>query len=134
MDDVADGDDRFRVLADNVDPGMLTRTERLFGVTGWRGLVRLGDVALKGGKRMSAKGDGIAGISLDRFSGAVLDDRLFFGDAWTGLTLTFTIGLEPNRHSGERDEALFDALIAEIQGEGMQLGHGTNRGFGWFEL
>ena len=132
-DDVADADDRFRVLADNADPRMLTRTERLFGVTGWRGLICLGDVALEGGERMSAKGDGIAGTSLDRFSGAVLDDRLFFGDAWTGLTLTFTLGLDLDRYRGEEDEALFDALVAEIQDEGLQLGHGTNRGFGWFD-
>ena len=108
----------------------LTRTERLFGVAGWRGLVRLGNVALSGGERMSRQGTGIA---LDRFSGAVLDGKLFFSDAWTGLTLTFTLGLDPDRPRGEEDEVLLDVLVAEIQEEGLQLGHGTNRGFGWFD-
>ena len=132
-DATADGDDRFRVLSDRKCPAALTRTERLFGVSGWRGLVRLSDVALRGGQRMSAQGDGIAGIALDRFSGAVLDGKLFFSDAWTGLTLTFTLGLDSSRYLEAQDQALFDALVVDIRLEGLQLGHGTNRGFGWFD-
>ena len=133
-DATADGDDRFRVLSDREGPEALTRTERLFGVSGWRGLVRLSDMALSGGLRMSADGQGIAGIAIDRLSGAVLDGKLFFGDAWTGVTLTFTLGLDPSRCLDAGDQALFAALVAEIQLEGLQVGHGTNRGFGWFDL
>lgn len=132
-DATADGDDRFRVLSEREEPEALTRTERLFGVSGWRGLVCLSDVALSGGQRMSARGEGIAGIALDRFSGAVLDGKLFFADAWTGMTLTFTLGLDQSRCLDAGDQALFHALVAEIRLEGLQLGHGTNRGFGWFD-
>ena len=132
-DSIRDCDERLRVLRDREDPTTLTRTERLFGVTGWRGLVRLGEVTLCGGKRRSEHGDGMAGIALDRFSGAVLDGKLFFSDAWTGLTLTFTLGLDPDRPVQKEDKALFDELVAEIRAEGLQLGHGTNRGFGWFD-
>ena len=133
-DDVADGDCRFRVFEDREAPSALTRTERLFGVAGWRGLVCLRDVQLGGGKRMSTNGQEIAGIALDRFSGAVLDGRLFFADAWTGLTLTFSLDLDYSRFSHPEDAALFRKLVSEIRHDGLQLGHGTNRGFGWFDF
>ncbi len=132
-DSIADCDCRFRVLEDREGPLALTRTERLFGVAGWRGLVRLRDVQLCDGKRMSTNGQRIAGIALDRFSGAVLDGRLFFADAWTGLTLTFSLDLNESRPLFPADKALFGELVREIRQEGLQLGHGTNRGFGWFD-
>lgn len=137
----SDKDDPFRRALQRMEnPSTLSRTERLFGVAGWRGLVRLEGVRLTGGERLRAEDnaaggrEGMAGINIDRFSGAVLDTGPFFADAWTGVTLTFSIRLERRGAWPSPDDwTLFRELLEEVRADGLLLGHGVNRGFGWFE-
>ena len=144
IDRIGDGgkDDkqRFTPLPAGTCPSTLGRTGRLFGVPGWRGLVRIGAFDLSGGKSKRLRnGDedssgGMAGISIDRFSGAVLDTGPFFTDAWVDLTLKFALALESRGGFPlPEDHCLFDDLVKYIRAEGLLLGHGANRGHGWFE-
>lgn len=138
VEDPGDGDDRFRArrFAPPEGAGVLSRPERLFGVPGWRGLVRLR------GLRATADGmldnPGIAGIAIDPFSGAVRDGHLFHAECWIGVKLVFEVVLDRRTDIADRewpDEAdlkLFDRLVAEVRRDGLLLGHGANRGFGWF--
>ena len=118
-------------------PACLGRTGRLFGVTGWRGLVRIEAFALSGGERLKTNdkdSGGMAGIAIDRFSGAVLDTGPYFTDAWVGLTLQFSLNLDRRGDfPSKNDRDLFCALAKYIRVEGLLLGHGVNRGFGWFD-
>ena len=140
-DSVGDGgcddEQRFRPLPTD-NPCQLARTGRLFGVPGWRSLVRIGALDLSGGcRRRTCDTDnegGFAGITIDRFSGAVLDSGPFFSDAWVGLTLTFTLVLEARGKFPKQDDCtLFRRLVEYISIEGLLLGHGVSRGYGWFD-
>lgn len=137
-DGCRDGEERFTPLPADKSASTLGRTGRLFGVPGWRGLVRIGAFDLSGGTRLR-NGDmdrngGMAGISIDRFSGAVLDTGPFFADAWIGLTLKFSLILETRGgYPSKEDSKLFDVLVQHIRSDGLLLGHGVNRGFGWFD-
>ena len=133
-----DGEQRFTPLPAGTCPSTLGRTGRLFGVPGWRGLVRIGMFDLSGGIRLRNSDEdssgGMAGISIDRFSGAVLDTGPFFTDAWVGLTLKFALALESRGGFPLlEDRCLFDDLVKYIRAEGLLLGHGVNRGHGWFD-
>ena len=69
-------------------------------------------------------------VKLDRFSGAPIDGGLFatecFVDPVFEVELVYT-GAHKNH---------FEALLADIKddGSGLRLGHGGNRGFGWFTV
>lgn len=136
IDEIADGDDPFLKPGLWKTPRDLTRCQRLFGVTGWRGLLEL--VSLQPAQGAEPCRISLPGIALDRFSGAVLDGALFMTDAFTGGR--FEVRLQLRERDG-LDEALFAADLALIQavlgdlesGE-LLLGHGTNRGFGWFDV
>jgi CRISPR/Cas system CMR subunit Cmr4 (Cas7 group RAMP superfamily) len=128
-------DDRFRKTRTWSSPGELTRVERLFGVAGWRGLVRVVAIESLDGARLST----LTSVCLDRFSGAPLDSALFDCEAFIGARFQVTLSLD-ERSSDDRvwpseaDRALFDALIDEVRDDGLLLGHATGRGFGWFNV
>ena len=137
-DGCRDGEERFTPLSADKDAKTLGRTGRLFGVPGWRGLVRIESLRLASGRRLrncdTDSSGGIAGISIDRFSGAVLDTGPFFTDAWVALSLTFTLTL--NRRACcpyQEDIDLFRNLVDHVRCDGLLLGHGVNRGYGWFD-
>lgn len=109
-------------------PADLTPTERLFGVTGWRKLVRVEYLELKG-RRGTCDATSVA---LDRFTGGPLDGALFTTHAYHGVEFEVKLGLEKRGH--QKDEEAFRELMESICEEGLILGHGGNKGFGWFKV
>lgn len=121
------------------DTARLTAVERLFGVTGFRGLLTLNLQEPPTATRWTQ-----TSVKLDRFSGAPIDGALFSSAAFLGVSLTLTLTLESRR---TRDEAgtevtltptdddlrLAKALVMDIGKNGLMLGHATNRGYGWFQ-
>ena len=129
--------DRDRVV---IDASQLSPTERLFGVTGWRGLVRVARVQC-----IACAGfENITSVKLDRFSMAPIDGALFTTRA--AIDPVFRVVLEvekrvvkpkdgePRQYPNADDNVLFAALLQDLRTEGLMLGHGTSRGYGWFEV
>lgn len=121
----ASGDERIVI-----DPAELTPVERLFGVTGWRGLVQVAKIECTG----FAGFEEITSVKLDRFSMAPIDGALF--TTWAAIDPVFRVVLEVERRGDyprDNDDAvLVAALLEDLLLEGVMLGHGTNRGYGWF--
>ncbi len=111
------------------DPGTLSPTERLFGVTGWRGLVRVANITCT-----SCAGlEDITSVKLDRFSMAPIDGALFTTRA--AIDPVFDVVLEVEQRGGfpdEDDRQLLAGLLKDLREEGLMLGNGTSRGYGWF--
>lgn len=117
--------------------------DRLFGVTGFRGL--LGSRGINVG---TAKPWQVTSVKLDRFSGAPVDNALFTTETFIGVEFTATFEIESRGYpTGGRGgavdpeerkridkatEELVDALKADLSTNGLQLGAGGNKGFGWF--
>ncbi len=116
--------------ADGVEPQQLSPVQRLFGVTGFRGLVTLRVTAVEGARLWN-----VMSVKLDRFSGAPMDNQLFKTRAYIGTWLSFQLELgargEKTAPSTE-DTELFEALCGDVRTNGLELGHGTSKGFGWF--
>lgn len=111
--------------------GDLTPVERLFGVTGWRGLVRLARLEQVG----RAQPIDLTSVAIDRFSGGPIDNALFRTHAFLGTAFEVTLTLERRgEFPNAVDEALFERLIDSLAKEDLVLGHGGNKGFGWFEV
>ncbi|MCB2188748.1 MAG: hypothetical protein KQJ78_20200 [Deltaproteobacteria bacterium] len=140
-----DGDDPARVLRQGQDPGTLTTTERLFGVTGWRGLVRVAGLDVEDGGEACR----VPGVALDRFTAEPLQGALFFTHAQAGVKYRVRLALDSRCFGGtdpkaaqifgkglDKDETAFCALIADLTTDDavLMLGHGTNQGFGWFRV
>lgn len=129
------GDNVERILQTGEDPRTLTRTERLFGVAGWRGLLRLVELSASG----NAACERLTSVVIDRFSGATLDSALYAVEAFSGVTFEAVLRLD-RRSAGrvdwpsDEDVDLFQKLIDDLCEEGAMLGYGVNRGFGWFEV
>lgn len=129
------GDDRFRKPTWS-SPDELSPVQRLFGVAGWRGLLRIARIGSIGGARRCD----LTGIALDRFSGAVLDGTIFVHCAFSGVTFELDLALDTRAFDKKRtypdadDEELLKLLIKDIIDNGLLLGHATNRGFGWFAV
>lgn len=136
IDEIADGDDPFLKPDRWKTPRDLTRCQRLFGVTGWRGLLEL--VSLQPAQGAEPRKISLPGIALDRFSGAVLDSALFMTDAFTGVG--FDVRLRLHERDGldkelfDKDLALIQAALGDLESNELLVGHGTNRGFGWFDV
>ncbi|MEN2976325.1 RAMP superfamily CRISPR-associated protein (plasmid) [Tistrella bauzanensis] len=121
-------DDRDAVYSTNLK---MTPVQRLFGVSGFRGLLRLSV------REVSAKAAwDVTSVKLDRFSGAPIDGGLFATNTFIGTRFTLTLTLASRSGIGEataEDRALFDRLVESIDNDGLMLGHGTGKGFGWFK-
>ena len=132
-----------RVVKTRKDVGRLglTPVERLFGVSGFAGLLRIEKMKFSGGKEFD-----ISSVKLDHFSGAPIDKALFKTRAMTGVQLELSLSLharkdaEPNKQTeaaapAKEDEDLFKELVKGLEDKGnvLMLGHGANKGFGWFE-
>jgi CRISPR/Cas system CSM-associated protein Csm3 (group 7 of RAMP superfamily) len=135
-DAVADGDEPFRKPNTWKHPGGLTRVERLFGVSGWRGLVRLIEAAPQEGAPHPLPKE-FACVSIDRFTGGCLDSALYKIKAFTGAAFIVKLALKTRKAGGqlwpgEADRRLFDDLLDDLLTDGLLLGFGVNRGFGWF--
>jgi len=124
-------DDREKVFRDEKHTP-LSPVERLFGVAGYRGL--LGLVSLN---VTAARPWAVHSVRLDRFSGGPIDNALFETSCFAGVTARAIIEmadrpLPATEMAGA--ETLAKALMVQLREEGLRLGHGTNRGFGWFDV
>lgn len=124
------------------DDGWLpqTSTERLFGNTDWKGLVRI--AKLKATKSPERKP--ITSVRIDRFSGAPVDNALFTTETWTGNGFELALAIDKRSRLSEenvkvlaQDDRNFcdfiHHLTCDIWG-GLELGQGGNKGFGWFSV
>lgn len=122
----------------------LSPVERLFGVSGFAGLLRIEKMAFSKGEKID-----LTSVKLDHFSGAPFDNALFKTRAVRDVTLNLTLSLKGRADANLKrprldkrepsvaiptpdDIALFDALTNSLKDDGLMLGHGTNKGFGWF--
>lgn len=101
--------------------------KRLFGDVGQRGIltVRVTDITRKGSMRNTS-------VRIDRFSGGTIDNALYATDSDFGVTIT--LSLELDRRANGDDQETFSALERDIRDNGLQLGHGIGKGFGWFRV
>lgn len=136
IDDIGDGDEPFRKPDSWAHPEDLSRVERLFGVSGWRGLVRVISIEPQDEtpppqlKEMSC-------VAIDRFTGGFLDSMLYTIEAFTGAGFRIKLVLDKRYAAnqtwpGPADNELFNELLMDMERDGLHLGHGSNRGFGWF--
>lgn len=120
-------DDRFR--KGSRDLTSLTPVERLFGVVGWRARLRVSELSVP--KENNPVPLTLTSVSIDRITGAGRDSFLYSERAFTGAAFDVTLAVEDD----DPDTlAVFDRLIENIGTEGLELGHGTTKGFGWFEV
>lgn len=123
--------------------GRLRPVERLFGVPGWRGLVRVREV-----EHLDNKGEiELASVALDRFSMAPIQGALFSIRASLKPRFSVTLEIEQRlvrlemeqpleKFPSPEDERLLEKLWTDLtaEGERLLLGFGTSKGFGWFEV
>lgn len=120
-------DNRDKVYKPGID---LSATERLFGVTGWRGFLAVEEIRVieAGAKQV------FTSVKLDRFSSAPIDGALFSVEAFVDPVFEVALRLETRKEEPvpENAQALFDKLLEDVKAMGLMLGHGGARGFGWF--
>lgn len=120
-------DDRFR--RDTRDLKTLTPIERLFGVAGWRSRLRV--VEICPAEDCSPETTTLTSVSIDRITGAGREKFLFTERVFTNARFDVTLALEDD--SGEV-VAAFDRLIEDVLDQGLEIGHGTTKGLGWFDV
>lgn len=119
-------DDPGRVYP-SFDP--LTPTERLFGVTGWRGLLEVESITAA-----ACEIQRFPSVKIDRFSAAPIEGALFFVDAFINPRFDVVLRFRPRWEEAEAVKSLLDTLLTDIKDMGLMLGHGGGRGFGWFTV
>lgn len=103
----------------------LSVVERLFGVGGYRGRLKIG-VACIGRRGISRH----PFVSIDPLSQAPADGALFEAEADHGVEIR--IRFEWFRTPDEEEAELLEALLQDVRANGLHLGWGTTNGFGWF--
>jgi hypothetical protein len=110
--------------ADEDDP-----VKELFGTDGRRACVEIRNLTVS-----EAASEKVTSLKVDRFTGAPVHGALFTTDTFTGTRLSFDLVLTKRQKVPREDaEALWEKLLEDIRKRGLELGHGTNKGFGWFE-
>lgn len=106
---------------DEMGDDNLSPVERLFGITGRKSNLTVKSVNCTApGSRVVLQNN-----SIDRFTGATIDTALYGKNAfWQPC---FEIELEV---TGEHD--LLQILLDDLDVNGLELGHGSSTGFGWF--
>lgn len=114
----------------------LSTTELMFGVNGWRGLLAIRELR---NDKAEDTWTTIHSVKLDRFSGAPITGGLF--SVLAAIDPVFTANLELDeyrlQHAPSQAKALNDLLerlIKNLGQSGLMLGHGANRGYGWFNV
>lgn len=139
-------DDRFlndvlqgrREVGDMSDLRHLSSVERVFGVTGWRARIAVHTVEA----RPTDPPIPLTQVTIDRFTGGALGQRLFTTLVFTdvrfdiGISIDWRYGMhkDVSEEMVRADRALVRALIEDLQIDGIELGHGAGKGFGWFEV
>lgn len=106
--------------------------QRLFGTQAARALVSIARLDVVKAERWQ-----VTSVKLDRFSGGPVDNALFTSDCFINTELSVRLVLEDRggvMSPSEDDVTLFEALVADLSQNGIELGHATNRGFGWFKV
>jgi hypothetical protein len=128
-------DDPGRHLLPQEEPGVLTRTQRLFGVPGYAKRLRIDSV--KVGWTDGARTHKAQGIKLDVFTQGPIDGALLTIAVPAGVKAGVTLSLVAMGNPEHADDkAHLDALITRIAGpgRGIRLGHSTGTGFGAFAV
>ncbi len=120
-------------------PGTATQfregIERLFGTPDRRGLMELvvGDIKCSQPFKSTS-------VKIDRFSGGPIDNALVTTEADTGVRFTLSARLDPARKACSDcakewclDCKTLDMIFRDLEQNGIVLGTGTTRGYGWFE-
>lgn len=121
---------RFTPLKPGETPGNWIET--LFGRPGWRGLLHVARIdSVRRGERRS-----FPSVKLDRFSGAPIDGGLFFTEAFVGPVFEVVLELRPRGQTevDEENAARLARLTERLEANGLELGHGASKGFGWFRV
>lgn len=105
----------------------LQPVQRLFGATGFRGVLR---VSARGVHRGGTAH--LTSARMDRFAGGTIDAALFGIEADTGVSFDLVLSLDGR--ATDEDKNALESLKSDIASNGLRLGHGTSRGFGWFKL
>lgn len=109
----------------------LSPVQRLFGVAGWRGLLRVSSLEPTAGHIVTQK---MTSVTIDRFTGGGIDERLFSERVFLGAKFDCDLQLDDRREVRPSDKAFLDQLLTNIQNFGIELGHGGSKGFGWFDV
>lgn len=111
-----------------------TPVTRLFGRVGQRGLLVIERNDLQPADPDARLKD-MTSVRLDRFTGAPIDNALFTTRTFVDVRLTVTLALtaRPGFEPGKDGLRLFRALLDDVRCNGLTLGHGVNKGFGWFD-
>ncbi|SFR47870.1 RAMP superfamily CRISPR-associated protein [Litoreibacter janthinus] len=108
-------------------PQDLSVLKRLFGDTGYRARLKLMVTHISCKKPPSFH----PSVAIDPISQAPYEGALFKIEADHGVALNFT--LTPWQPLDEDEDLLFQALCTDIRKNGLTLGAGTTKGFGWFQ-
>lgn len=111
-----------------LDPGKLTKSQRLFGVTGWRKRLSVRSVKVDwAGHYYAAQR-----IKLDVFTQGPIDSALVEFDVPANIGVTCELLL--NAHKDE-DRRFLEGVLKWSKNVGtFRLGHATSAGFGAFEI
>ena len=126
---ISDGcETTYREDRDGNPADTLSPLERLFGVTGWKGLLHVVYVKLSN----DPEEIDLTSVRLDRFSGAPIDGALFKTKAVLNSEFEVCLALDNRVESDGDVQRLFSELLEYVKQNGLTLGHGGNKGFGWF--
>ncbi len=116
-------------LEDRGADAVRTPVEELFGTTGFRGLLEICGMDLTGGTPFTP-----TSVKIDRFSGGTVFGQLFSTETTVGAVLVLQLRLDPRRSHviSKEAEVLFVSLLESVRRKGLEIGHGSNKGFGWF--
>jgi CRISPR/Cas system CSM-associated protein Csm3 (group 7 of RAMP superfamily) len=101
--------------------------ERLFGKTSQKALLIIESLVVKQAFSLTQ-----TSVKIDRFSAAPIDGGLFSTKAFYDVRVEVTLSLPPRAAPDDIEQ--FDRLIKELKHYGLELGHGANKGFGWFTV
>lgn len=104
-----------------LENGIDIETGKLFGTTDAAAKLKIRAI-----RTISNSDTNISSVKLDRFSGAPIEGGLF--KTWCFVNPIFEVDFEVP----ENDH--FPKLLQDMKEDGLRLGHGTNRGYGWFTV
>lgn len=105
----------------------LTPVEKLFGVTGYRARLEVRRIEV-----IEAVEKSFTSVKLDRFIGSPVDEGLFTTQTFVGTRLKIELALRPD--ADEDVQALYEQLLDDLSSNGITLGHGGAKGFGWYKV
>jgi CRISPR/Cas system CSM-associated protein Csm3 (group 7 of RAMP superfamily) len=105
----------------------LTYLQKIFGITGYRGLLQVLSISSEETQKKN-----FSSIGIDRFSGGVLDEGVRTTEAFVAPAFTIHLGWRslPDDDTNKYFEKALNILCIE----GLFLGKGAGVGFGWFNV